>query len=147
MCDENETIDAIIEPDRRGLLRIGTLAFLLTMLPPWLTRAGKRVAIKIGKLKGLEQIGGAKRFKLRGHPILLIRDSETTVKAFNPTCTHKKCKVRYDREAKRFNCKCHKSAYDEHGNPVYGPAPRPLSRYKASLSQGRVIITLPAETP
>ena len=146
MCDTpNNPTDneyPTVEPERRGVLRSWMAAFVVGMLLPWIANA-KKIGLRLSKFKSLEKVGGAARLKVKGYPLVIIRDSETTVRVFNPTCTHKKCKVKYAAEDKQFNCKCHKSAFNFDGVPINGPAPKPLTRYDAKISKGRVIITLP----
>ena len=57
--------------------------------------------------------------------VFLIRDGDQ-VKALSATCTHLGCQVRWDSQARRFECPCHGGAYDSQGRVVEGPPPRPL---------------------
>lgn len=103
----------------------------------------KKLAIGIDSMPELKKVGGSTFKKILGQPVLLIRVSEKEVRAFDPTCTHKKCKVDYFSDKNRFQCKCHKSAYDIDGNVLGGPAPKPLRRYRSKLSGDRVLLDIP----
>jgi menaquinol-cytochrome c reductase iron-sulfur subunit len=65
--------------------------------------------------------------------VFLVRAGERDVKAFSATCTHLGCQVRWDAEAKTFNCPCHGGAYDANGQVVDGPPPRPLDRIETRV--------------
>ncbi len=149
MCDAVEVEK--IEPqavtyERRAAIKmaLGT-ACAVWMLTPREVLA-KKVAIPLDKIKKLNDVGGSAILKVKGREVLFVRDSKTTIKALNPECTHKKCKVRFDDEKGRISCKCHKSAFElATGKVLDGPAPRPLQVYPASLDGGRIILTVPDE--
>jgi menaquinol-cytochrome c reductase iron-sulfur subunit len=46
--------------------------------------------------------------------------------AFSTVCPHLGCAVDWSPEQGKFKCPCHRSAFDLHGTPEEGPAPRPL---------------------
>ena len=48
------------------------------------------------------------------------------VRALSATCTHLGCRVAWNQTADRFECPCHKGAYDRAGRVVSGPPPAPL---------------------
>jgi nitrite reductase/ring-hydroxylating ferredoxin subunit len=52
--------------------------------------------------------------------------------AISSVCTHLGCNVK--RGGPGFACPCHGSQYDENGQVVRGPAPKPLPWYSLSLS-------------
>lgn len=147
MCDDirPESVDVtpLTPGPRRGFLRLlaGAVLALIT-LPATLVRA-KKVKVELTKLDKLKSVGGAMEVKIKGTDVLLVRDSETTVQAINPMCTHKKCKVRYKAESNDLFCKCHKSAFKLDGTVMAGPAPRPLMIYQATLQNDAIVITLP----
>ena len=122
--------------------RRGFLAGALALLAPGWAWARKKVALPLAKLVPLHEVGGSVMLKLKGKPLLIVRDTKDTVRAFLPVCTHKKCKVRYSRKANRLKCKCHKSEFDLDGVNLSGPAPRPLTRYDATLTSDRVLVVL-----
>ena len=52
--------------------------------------------------------------------------------AISSVCTHLGCNVK--RGGPGFDCPCHGSQYNENGQVVRGPAPKPLPWYSLSLS-------------
>ena len=117
------------------------IAVLLTWLAPKWARA-RPILLPLAKLKKLHEIGGSIVLKIKGSPLLLVRDSEKSIRAFNPTCTHEKCRVRYLHKKQRLGCKCHKSEFDLDGINLSGPAPRPLTTYKTELSGDRLLVVM-----
>ena len=122
--------------------------FIVAALAAWLAPLKARarsVALPLKKLPALKEIGGSILLKIRGNPLLLIRDDEDSVRALNPTCTHEKCNVRYLPKKNILGCKCHKSQFDLDGTNLSGPAPRPLTTYRAKLSasRDRILVVLP----
>ena len=57
--------------------------------------------------------------------VFLERLSDTTVRAFQSACPHLGCAVEWQREATRFFCPCHNSAFTAEGGIV---APSPAAR-------------------
>ena len=90
----------------------------------------------------LKQVGGSTILKIKGEPILFVRDSETSVRAIHSVCTHQKCTVGYNPKAGRIECGCHKSAFGLDGKVLDGPAPRPLATYPADLKGDRVVVSV-----
>ena len=61
--------------------------------------------------------------------VLLLRDRDGTLRAFDARCTHEGCTVQYvDSEAVIW-CACHNARFDLEGRVLSGPPPRPLPRY------------------
>ncbi len=53
-------------------------------------------------------------------------------------CVHLGCPVRYYQAPKRFVCPCHGGIYDFQGKVDGGPPVRPLDRFEARVTNGRV---------
>ncbi len=128
--------------NRRTFIQIqGLAAGALVLLP--LSRAeAKKLAVGLDKAEALKKVGGSVTLAVKGQEILFIRDSETTIRAVDPTCTHQKCKVAFNPEKKIIECACHKSAFGLDGAVLAGPAPRPLTTFPATLDGERIIITV-----
>lgn len=58
--------------------------------------------------------------------------------AISSVCTHLGCNVKHIGQG--FECPCHGSRFDENGQVVQGPAPRPLAWYAISLSPREQLI-------
>ena len=102
----------------------------------------KKLGVGLEKIPSLQKVGGSATVKLAGKELLLIRDAETSIRALSARCTHQKCEVHYNSGAKKIQCKCHGSSFDLTGKVLHGPATVSLPRYEASLSDGRIILTV-----
>lgn len=148
MCDESPVLSISPEPapqagTRRGFFRaISGIVIALVSLPATWARA-KKVGVSLSKINELQSVGGSKVVMIKDTKVLLIRDSDASIKALNPTCTHKKCEVKYKADGNNLYCKCHKSAFKLDGTVTAGPAPRPLQTYEASLHADQIVIALP----
>jgi cytochrome b6-f complex iron-sulfur subunit len=61
--------------------------------------------------------------------------------AISSICTHLGCNVK--RTTTGFACPCHGSRFNENGQVVHGPAPKPLAWFALSLSpRGQLIVDL-----
>jgi Rieske Fe-S protein len=122
-----------------GWLWAGTLGlFLLPTSRAW----AKKMAISLDKAPKLKDVGGWVILKIRERDVMFVRDAAESIRAFDPVCTHQKCLVGYNPQAMRIECGCHKSHYNLDGEVLNGPAPAPLKRFPASLSNNRVIVDL-----
>ncbi len=105
---------------RKFLKLLGIISGSVIAFPSRLLYA-KPLSINLEKVNDLKEVGGIKTLKIKKKPILFFRDSETTIRAFDLTCTHKGCETVYNKETKRIECPCHKSAFDLEGNVLGGP--------------------------
>lgn len=140
--------DAATSPSRRawlGQTLAAGAAACLVLAWPWRRALARKIGLKLAQLDSLREVGGSQVLNLKGldGPLLLVRDGETSVRALNPMCTHKKCMVRYSAESGKLHCKCHKSAFKLDGKVLGGPAKKDLATYPASLTHDQVVVTLP----
>ena len=129
---------------RRGFL-LGSGLSLGTLLawPNIAPRAdGSRVAMSLAKLPTLRSVGGSIALKVKDRLLLLVRDSATSVRAFNPVCTHRQCVVAFNSGENKIKCPCHGSQFDLNGRVIHGPASRPLETYVAELVGEQIVVTL-----
>ena len=107
---------------------------------------GKTVKVKIGSMAEPLQKGRAVYLKGKGlaKPVLLVRTEDDVYLAFSNRCTHFGHR-RLDPvpgEPKLRCCSVNHSTYDLQGNPISGPAKKPLKRYSVERSGGDLVITL-----
>jgi len=55
-------------------------------------------------------------------------------------CTHLGCTVPWVAADGKFNCPCHGSVYNEKGEVLAGPAPRPLDLYPAEVVNNELVV-------
>lgn len=128
---------------RRDVLkRIIASPVALIAAAPRLLVAAKKYAIGLDKAAKLKLVGGAALLKVADRQILFVRDSETTVRAINPICTHRKCTVEYKSEDKQIVCPCHGSKFDLKGRVLTGPAEKPLETYDSTLDGDRIVFSV-----
>jgi Rieske Fe-S protein len=131
---------------RRSFLGASLAALGAALLFPvrGLQAAAKKLGIGLDKAPDLKSVGGSAILKVKGRDILFVRDSETTVKAFDPICSHKKCQVGYKKDSNRIECECHGSKFTLDGVVLNGPATVNLTTLPATLdaANGRIIVTV-----
>ena len=97
----------------------------------------------------LQTVGGSVTGKPEGvgRPVIVLRYSQTEVRAFDATCTHLNCKVSHRSKDRSFVCPCHGSKYDEDGRVTHDPAKLALARYDAAFDGKTVTLTFASVTP
>jgi cytochrome b6-f complex iron-sulfur subunit len=134
-----------MEFTRRAFLSILSLAAGALVTLPSLVARAKKLALPLTKVPALEKVDGAVTLNIKGRTVLFVRDGETSVRAIDPTCTHKQCTVVYQPAQKGFECPCHQSRFSADGKVLSGPAPAPLETFPAELDGDRILLTLPDE--
>ncbi len=66
-------------------------------------------------------------------PVIVVKLSETDIRAFSAVCTHLACIVEFRKGSRDIFCNCHNGVYDVSGRNVGGPPPRPLSPYQVHI--------------
>jgi nitrite reductase/ring-hydroxylating ferredoxin subunit len=75
-------------------------------------------------------------------PIIVYRKSETEVTAFSSKCSHKGGPVGLPGSNGIAICEWHKAEFDTNGEVKKGPATSHLTKYKAALVDGAIMVTL-----
>ena len=68
------------------------------------------------------------------------KKSDGSLVIFEPHCTHLGCAYAWNQSTRHFECPCHGGRFDEDGNRIAGPPPRPLDRYEAKIVNGEIQI-------
>ena len=115
-----------------GELIFGTLAFL------WPRRKGPKaetvfVAGKVSDFKVDELI------PFRKEKAFVLRTAGGFL-AISAICTHLRCIVNWNEVLKKFECPCHGAKFNQNGEVLEGPPPRPLDLYKLQILAGNVVI-------
>ena len=66
--------------------------------------------------------------KINGSSVGIYKDSNGSVFAVNPTCTHLGCLLTWNNLDKTWDCPCHGSRFDFHGKNIYDPAFKNLQK-------------------
>jgi cytochrome b6-f complex iron-sulfur subunit len=70
---------------------------------------------------------------------LLVRFEDGGFLALYTKCTHLACAVSWNEQRQRFVCPCHGSEFQQDGDVLNPPAPRPLDRFPVTIADdGRV---------
>jgi len=128
---------------RRDVLKriLASTAALIAAVPRPLA-AAKKYAFGLDKAAKLKAVGGAALLKIADQKVLFVRYSETTVRAINAICSHRKCIVEYKSGDKQIVCPCHGSKFDLDGRVITGPAEKPLQTYESTFDGERIVISM-----
>lgn len=117
-----------------GVLFVGGWAYLAARLLR--SKPGAAVGALYTRLRPAA-IGRALRTFPRA---LLFRNDRRELVALDRRCTHLGCRVRAT-SSDAILCPCHGSRFDREGQPLRGPATRPLRRLRTSVSpRGEVVV-------
>jgi cytochrome b6-f complex iron-sulfur subunit len=115
-----------------GELIFGTLAFL------WPRRKGPKVeTVFIGGKVTDFKVGDLIPFRKER---TFISRTEGGFLALSAICTHLHCVVNWNEILKKFECPCHGAKFNQNGEVLEGPPPRPLDLYKVQIIAGNVVI-------
>jgi Rieske Fe-S protein len=127
---------------RRDMLKILSMTVgMLIALPAAILHA-KKYSISLDKAEKLKTVNSSALLKIKDRQILFVRDSEKTIRALDPTCTHRQCTVDYNSKTQNIVCPCHGSTYNLEGKVIKGPAEKALTVFSAELSDNNIILTM-----
>ncbi len=120
-----------------------TLPVVGFLLPP--TKSGwSPSGTRIGLLDRFPE-NSARKVRVRGRPVLLIRLQDRAFYALSATCTHMNiCEVEWSPERQQLVCPCHGGIFDLNGNVVEGPPRIPLARYAVKVEGKEVRLQSPS---
>ncbi len=106
---------------------------------------GKAQTFRAGSPDKFQPNSVSEEFKI-SEKVWIVREAEKIV-AISTVCTHLGCTPNWMGDEKKFKCPCHGSGFYgprpgvEAGVNFEGPAPRPLERYKISLTaDGQLLV-------
>jgi len=73
-----------------------------------------------------------------GRGLVVFRNQEGELKAFDSKCTHAGCNVAF--EGERIFCHCHGGTYDLNGKNIAGPPPKPLKELGVVEEDGTLYV-------
>lgn len=103
------------------------------------SQALKPIPPKMAVAKEDEEFNKPKEIVYDGFPAMIFKNGNE-YKAFSRVCTHLGCTVMWNEAERQFECPCHGGIFDEEGNVVAGPPPTPLTRLKAWVENGYVMV-------
>jgi Rieske Fe-S protein len=103
---------------------------------------GRSIEIPLDQVKDLRKVGGSTILKIDGRRILVVRESEESVRAFQSECTHKNATLKYDKKKRILRCPAHGSWFDLDGTVVRGPAEHPLPTLRAELREEHIVLVI-----
>ncbi len=71
-------------------------------------------------------------------------EADGRVTVFSSVCPHLGCSVRWQEQAKSFECPCHSGRFDRQGRPTGGPPTKPLTVLEHRVENGELYVLLPA---
>ncbi|RME75614.1 MAG: Rieske (2Fe-2S) protein [Chloroflexi bacterium] len=118
-----------------GLLgQIG--AGLARFMTPVLEEGAFGTKVKAGRVDDFE-IGSVSYFRQSRFYLIRLEDGFL---ALYRKCTHLGCVVPWDENAGNFNCPCHSSLFNQVGEVLSGPAPRPLDLFPVEIRGDEVYV-------
>ncbi len=135
--------------DRRTVLNrllviwtaITSIPFITTIIhfifPPARMFIGSKV---IGNVDNMEPNTGTV-VQLGDRPVIVITTETGETIAYGANCTHLGCVVGFREERGDIYCACHGSAFNLDGDPVSGPAQRPLEKVSVKIENNQITIT------
>ena len=72
----------------------------------------------------------------------IYTDDGRNIIAMSNICTHLGCRVRWIEDRQELFCPCHNGVFDEQGNVVSGPPPRPLDRYEVKVENDQLYVKI-----
>ncbi len=122
------------------LFGMGTLAMRFAQFLVPAPRAKRMEAVLIGA-ESRFPIGEAVPVELGGQKLLVMRRDDRVL-AFSRRCTDLGCLVSWSKERRQFVCPCHQGVFDEAGNNIAGPPPRPLDRFDVVRRGEQLFVTV-----
>ncbi len=115
---------------RRAFLHMINAGIVVLFLFFW----NKLTSIHIQSIKNQEYSPPFNKNKaVSFHDNFIVVNDKGKYAVFSSHCTHLGCKIA-NFENDRLVCPCHGSEYDLHGNPLKGPAYKPLRKISATIS-------------
>jgi Rieske Fe-S protein len=73
-----------------------------------------------------------------GRGLVIFRNNDGVLKAFDSKCTHAGCNVEF--QGNQIYCNCHGGTYDLNGKNIAGPPPRPLTELGVVEENGNLYV-------
>jgi Rieske Fe-S protein len=74
--------------------------------------------------------------------VYVTRKENDEITVFSNVCTHLGCRVTWKEDEKIYFCPCHDGIFDELGQIVDGPPPKPMIAYETKIEEGNLFMKL-----
>lgn len=94
---------------------------------------------------GFKPIGTTEQLETEGSlvdkiaGVIVIRDPNGELIAFDRLCTHQGCAVQWESEDQIFDCPCHGSQFSPSGEVLEGPATKSLATYELKTEEDLIL--------
>ena len=99
---------------------------------------GRAVVDKISPAE-VARPGAGKNGGYATRGVIVFRNPEGDLKAFDSKCTHAGCNVAF--QGDKLFCHCHGGTYDLTGKNIAGPPPKPLTELKVVEEEGVLYVS------
>ncbi len=134
-------------PSRRQFLGIAWATSLLILSGQALAALLKFIQpVLAGGFGGMVRAGQVEEFtpgslsQVKAGRFYLHRLEDGSFLAMWQRCTHLGCNVHWVEDKGQFHCPCHGSLFNEKGEVLGGPAPRPLDVFPVTIKDGEVYV-------
>lgn len=73
---------------------------------------------------------------VNSYGVYVTKHNETEATVFSNQCTHLACRVTWHPEEEVYICPCHDGFFNQDGEVVSGPPPKPLIEYQTKVEEG-----------
>lgn len=112
------------------------LGMLLNLLQPRVEEGAFGSRVTVGKVEDFP-VGSVTYFKPSQFYLLHL---ESGFLALYRVCTHLGCIVGWAEEQQRFQCPCHAAVFNEVGEVLAGPPPRPMDFFPMEIVDGEITV-------
>ena len=74
------------------------------------------------------------------YDVWVIKSPSGEATVFSPLCTHLSCRYDWKSSEQTFSCPCHGSVFNNYGEVIAGPAPRPLDSLPHKIKDGELYV-------
>lgn len=99
---------------------------------------GRAVVDKISAAE-VAKPGAGKNGGYATRGVIVFRNQDGDLKAFDSKCTHAGCNVAY--QGDKLFCHCHGGTYDLNGKNIAGPPPKPLTEIQVVEEEGILYVS------
>jgi Rieske Fe-S protein len=117
-----------------GAFLISALYPILRYVSPPRIPEASTSEVEVGPVNDPELVEkGFKIVHFGADPVIVVKLSDTDLRAFSASCTHLDCIVEFRKTKQLIWCNCHNGVYDLTGRNIAGPPPKPLTPYRVHL--------------